>query len=210
MPNEKSRTNRSRLPSFKSEKEALRQCFLFSNHLIIATRTSGGRLHLVPEVGKIPLADALLIEDPSDHGSNNDEDESSVCSTSSQSSDNSTTYGALQNRDFKIIIDIKGGAQSSVHLAAPTIQEKAAWISDISQVLALITGTIADRRDAVKYHIQFSSAWTMYISMTSSMALSLIHHQFQCHSQSRMIRNSSRMMWIYALVGPSILAKWVS
>ncbi|KAL0271645.1 UNVERIFIED_CONTAM: hypothetical protein PYX00_008672 [Menopon gallinae] len=150
LPNEKSRTNRSRLPSFKSEKEALRQCFLFSNHLIIATRTSGGRLHLVPEVGKIPLADALLIEDPSDHGSNNDEDESSVCSTSSQSSDNSTTYGALQNRDFKIIVDIKGGAQSSVHLAAPTIQEKAAWISDISQCMDnvhfndFIHGSISD------------------------------------------------------------------
>ncbi|RZF36325.1 hypothetical protein LSTR_LSTR006589 [Laodelphax striatellus] len=29
---------RSRLTNFKSEKEAIRQCFLFSNHLIIATR----------------------------------------------------------------------------------------------------------------------------------------------------------------------------
>lgn len=29
-------------------------------------RTSGGRLHLLPDVGKIPLADATLIEDPSD------------------------------------------------------------------------------------------------------------------------------------------------
>lgn len=31
------------------------------------SRTSGGRLHLVPDVGKIPLADALLIEDPGEH-----------------------------------------------------------------------------------------------------------------------------------------------
>lgn len=30
-------------------------------------RTSGGRLHLLPDgVGKIPLADATLVEDPSD------------------------------------------------------------------------------------------------------------------------------------------------
>lgn len=63
---------RSRLASFKSEKEAVRQCFLFSNNLIIATRTSSGRLHLLPDVGKIVLADATLIEDPSD--SERDED----------------------------------------------------------------------------------------------------------------------------------------
>lgn len=30
-------------------------------------RTSSGKLHLVPDIGKIPLADALLIEDPSDN-----------------------------------------------------------------------------------------------------------------------------------------------
>lgn len=29
---------RSRLASFKSERDAVRQCFLFSNHMIIATR----------------------------------------------------------------------------------------------------------------------------------------------------------------------------
>lgn len=29
-------------------------------------RTSNGKLHLVPAIGKIPLADALLIEDPSE------------------------------------------------------------------------------------------------------------------------------------------------
>lgn len=57
---------RSRLASFKGEKDAVRQCFLFSNNLIIATRTSSGRLHLLPDVGKIVLADATLIEDPSD------------------------------------------------------------------------------------------------------------------------------------------------
>lgn len=57
---------KSRLKSFKSERESVRQCFLFSNNMIIATRTSGGRLHLLPDVGKIVLADCTLIEDPSD------------------------------------------------------------------------------------------------------------------------------------------------
>lgn len=99
---------RRRLSSFKSEREAVRQCFLFSNYMIIATRyansfslketkilfnfckilkilfislirlnsfsfvflfacrTSGGRLHLISDVGKISLADATLIEEPND------------------------------------------------------------------------------------------------------------------------------------------------
>lgn len=66
LSNDKPRGSRSKL-NFKSEKEAIRQCFLFSNHLIIATRSSNGKLHLVPDIGKIPLADALLIEDPSEN-----------------------------------------------------------------------------------------------------------------------------------------------
>lgn len=37
MPEEKGRFRR-RLSSFKSEREAVRQCFLFSNYMIIATR----------------------------------------------------------------------------------------------------------------------------------------------------------------------------
>ncbi|XP_014244538.1 ras-specific guanine nucleotide-releasing factor 2-like isoform X2 [Cimex lectularius] len=137
IPPEKAKGARNRLPNFKSEKEALRQCFLFSNHLILATRTSAGRLHLVPEVGKIPLADAVLIEDPSENGVNED-DESSTCSMSSHSSGISeTTTGSLQNRDFKIVLEGKSSSQQqvAVHLIAPTIQEKAAWISDISQCM---------------------------------------------------------------------------
>ncbi|KAK8721284.1 hypothetical protein OTU49_012848, partial [Cherax quadricarinatus] len=67
------RSTKSRLGQFKSEKEAVRQCFLFSNHLIVATRTSGGKLHLVPGVGKVPLNDATLIEDPNDLGNQEDD-----------------------------------------------------------------------------------------------------------------------------------------
>ena len=50
----------------EKEREAVRQCFLFSNHLIITSRTQGGKLHLVDIVGKIPLADITLLEDPNE------------------------------------------------------------------------------------------------------------------------------------------------
>ncbi|XP_056645864.1 ras-specific guanine nucleotide-releasing factor 2-like [Diorhabda sublineata] len=136
LPNEKPKSQRSKLP-FKTEKEIVRQCFLFSNHLIIASRTSSGKLHLIPDVGKIPLADALLIEDPYD---NTDDDESSVCSVSSQSTISESSVGGsgYNNRDFKIIVETKNIAQPSqlsVHLLASSIQEKTAWISDIVQCL---------------------------------------------------------------------------
>ncbi|KFB43590.1 AGAP001238-PB-like protein [Anopheles sinensis] len=125
---------RSRLASFKSERDAVRQCFLFSNHMIIATRTSGGRLHLLPDVGKIPLADATLVEDPSDV--QHDDEEASVCSASTRGSTLSVTESVnAGNRDFKILVESKSGARHGIHLVAPTIQDKEAWISDISQCL---------------------------------------------------------------------------
>lgn len=120
---------RSRLASFKSEREAVRQCFLFSNHMIVATRTSGGRLHLLQDVGKIPLADATLVEDPSE--SNDDE---SVCSESAGSTLSVTESVNANHRDFKVIVDGKNG-RHFIHLVAPTAQDKEAWISDISQCL---------------------------------------------------------------------------
>lgn len=58
-----------------NDKEAVRQCFLFSNHLLLTTRQSDddGRLNLVPQIGKIPLSDAVLIEDPSDQSATDDD-----------------------------------------------------------------------------------------------------------------------------------------
>ncbi|XP_033228809.1 ras-specific guanine nucleotide-releasing factor 2-like [Belonocnema kinseyi] len=145
---EKSRGARSRLSATfggkggNSDKETSRQCFLFSNHLILATRQSDddGRLNLVPQIGKIPLCDAILIEDPSDQNAT-DDDALSVCSMSSGISESSGSGSGsggthTQNRDFKIVLDLKaGGGQMIVHLIAPTMQEKAAWISDISQCM---------------------------------------------------------------------------
>ncbi|KAL2719369.1 ras-specific guanine nucleotide-releasing factor 2-like isoform X1, partial [Vespula squamosa] len=159
---DKPRGARSRLSATfgsksSTDKEAVRQCFLFSNHLLLTTRQSDddGRLNLIPQIGKIPLSDAVLIEDPSDQGVT-DDDEISVCSMSSGISESSgsatgNTSSQLQNRDFKIVLDVKsGGPQVTVHLVAPTMQEKAAWISDISQCMDnvhfndLLHGSLSD------------------------------------------------------------------
>ena len=88
---------------------------------------------MLPDVGKIPLVDATLIEDPSETGN---DDEESLCSASTQSSNLSVTDPVnANNRDFKIFVDGKSGQRHSIHLVAPTAQDKEAWISDISQCL---------------------------------------------------------------------------
>lgn len=43
---EKGKITRGRLGSLSLKKEGERQCFLFSKHLIICTRGSGGKLHI--------------------------------------------------------------------------------------------------------------------------------------------------------------------
>lgn len=135
------RKGRARI--LKPEKEAVRQAFLFSNHLILTTRAANGRLHLVAGVGKIPLADCTLIEDPSDYGDPEPTDDVSISSQSSYSDSSNSqlikktvgvpeiTHGGL---DFKIILDTKNGPVT-IHLVTPSAQEKHAWTSDISQCM---------------------------------------------------------------------------
>lgn len=126
--------NRPRI--LKLEKEAVRQAFLFSNHLILTTRATNGRLHLVPGIGRITLADSTLIEDPSEGIEVEAGDTLSLSSQSSYSeSSNSqlikkSTELAHGGLDFKIILDTKNGPVN-IHLLAPSPQEKQAWISDI-------------------------------------------------------------------------------
>ncbi|KAL0820867.1 hypothetical protein ABMA28_005534 [Loxostege sticticalis] len=99
-----------------------RQAFLFSNHLLLTTRATGGRLHL-PPAGRLPLHDALLVEDPSNH---DDDDSTSVCS--------SPGGDVYQGKDFKILVEVKG-EQICAHLVAATIEEKAAWTSELAQCM---------------------------------------------------------------------------
>lgn len=74
----------------------------------------------------------------------------SVCSTSSQTSSEMSDSSATADRssrqqhsgtnyhglDFQLIVENKSGNGPGkvVHLVAPSMQDKAAWISDISQV----------------------------------------------------------------------------
>lgn len=46
---------------------------------------------------------------------------------------NETISGS--NRDFKILVENKSNARHCIHLVAPTVQDKEAWISDISQCI---------------------------------------------------------------------------
>lgn len=63
-----------------SDREVVRQCFLFSNHLLLTIRQSDddGRLNLVPQIGKVPLSDAVLIEDPSEQSATDDDGNSLI------------------------------------------------------------------------------------------------------------------------------------
>ncbi|KAI1301458.1 Ras-specific guanine nucleotide-releasing factor 2 [Halotydeus destructor] len=141
-----SRTRSSFRGSFRAEKCAQRQCFLFSNHILLCTRASNGKLHLVEALGRIPLSEATLIEDPSEQfqfivddgegnpvASNQAIESISVPGSSASPGPSGKDYGGF---DFKIIWDCKVGPTSVIlHLVAPTIQEKAAWTSDISQCI---------------------------------------------------------------------------
>nr|XP_049702319.1 ras-specific guanine nucleotide-releasing factor 1 [Helicoverpa armigera] len=99
-----------------------RQAFLFSNHLLLTTRAAGGRLHL-PPAGRLPLHDALLIEDPANH---DDDDTTSVCS--------SPGGDIYQGKDFKILVEVKG-EQICAHLVAGSLEEKAGWTSELAQCM---------------------------------------------------------------------------
>ncbi|XP_038333034.1 ras-specific guanine nucleotide-releasing factor 1 isoform X1 [Canis lupus familiaris] len=112
---EKGKITRGRLGSLSLKKEGERQCFLFSKHLIICTRASGGKLHLTKN-GVISLIDCTLLEEP----------ESTEEDAKGSSQD-------IDHLDFKIGVEPKDSPPFTVILVASSRQEKAAWTSDISQ-----------------------------------------------------------------------------
>uniref|UniRef100_A0A2K5SCK6 Ras protein specific guanine nucleotide releasing factor 1 n=1 Tax=Cebus imitator TaxID=2715852 RepID=A0A2K5SCK6_CEBIM len=112
---EKGKITRGRLGSLSLKKEGERQCFLFSKHLIICTRGSGGKLHLTKN-GVISLIDCTLLE----------ESESTEEEAKGSGQD-------VDHLDFKIGVEPKDSPPFTVILVASSRQEKAAWTSDISQ-----------------------------------------------------------------------------
>uniref|UniRef100_A0A8C6L0L1 Ras protein specific guanine nucleotide releasing factor 1 n=1 Tax=Nothobranchius furzeri TaxID=105023 RepID=A0A8C6L0L1_NOTFU len=116
---EKGKITRGRLGSLSLKKEGERQCFLFSKHLIICTRGSGGKLHITKN-GVVSLIDCTLMEEP--EGT----DDESKGERSGQDT---------EHLDFKIIVEPKEGQPYTVILVASSRQEKSAWTSDISQCI---------------------------------------------------------------------------
>ncbi|KAJ8303945.1 hypothetical protein KUTeg_017528 [Tegillarca granosa] len=147
---EKGKSSRGRLgsisSSFKeSKKEVVRQVFLFTNHMLLTTRASNGRLHLAKHYGKIPLIDCTLVEDPDvwyfDEETVSLDSSFSFASTASSSAAPLLTTQSYDKEprpdynglDFRLIVDSKSGPPTTIILVASTHQEKIAWCSDISQ-----------------------------------------------------------------------------
>ncbi|XP_060617702.2 ras-specific guanine nucleotide-releasing factor 2 isoform X1 [Anolis sagrei] len=113
---ERGKLSKVRLGSLSLKKEGERQCFLFTKHFLICTRSSGGKLHLLKAGGVLSLIECTLIEETD----MNDE----------ESKNSGQVFGHL---DFKIVVEPADAPPFTVVLLAPSRQEKAAWTSDISQ-----------------------------------------------------------------------------
>uniref|UniRef100_A0A8C3X188 Ras protein specific guanine nucleotide releasing factor 2 n=1 Tax=Catagonus wagneri TaxID=51154 RepID=A0A8C3X188_9CETA len=113
---ERGKLSKVRLGSLSLKKEGERQCFLFTKHFLICTRSSGGKLHLLKTGGVLSLIDCTLVEEPD--------------ASDDDSKGSGQVFGHL---DFKIVVEPPDAAPFTVVLLAPSRQEKAAWTSDISQ-----------------------------------------------------------------------------
>uniref|UniRef100_A0A8C7GKY1 Ras protein specific guanine nucleotide releasing factor 1 n=1 Tax=Oncorhynchus kisutch TaxID=8019 RepID=A0A8C7GKY1_ONCKI len=111
---EKGKITRGRLGSLSLKKEGERQCFLFSKHVIICTRGSGGKLHLT----KVGVNGPFLLF-------------TSVFVLPKAKPDKGVQD--MEHLDFKIVVEPKEGQSFTVILVASSRQEKSAWTSDISQ-----------------------------------------------------------------------------
>ncbi|XP_026877061.2 ras-specific guanine nucleotide-releasing factor 2 isoform X2 [Electrophorus electricus] len=115
---EKGKLGKVRLGSLSLRKEAERQCFLFTKHLLICTRTSGGKLHLLKQGGTLSLIECTLVEelDLSDE-------------------DYNAAGQGFSHLEFKVVVEPVNAPSFSVVLLAPSRQEKEVWTSDISQCI---------------------------------------------------------------------------
>ncbi|XP_070819791.1 ras-specific guanine nucleotide-releasing factor 2 isoform X4 [Chaetodon trifascialis] len=115
---ERGKLSKVRLGSLSLKKEGERQCFLFTKHFLICTRSSGGKLHLLKQGGVLSLIDCTLIEEPD--------------ASDEESKAGGQVFGQL---DFKLVVEPADLPSFTVVLLAPSRQEKAAWTSDISQCI---------------------------------------------------------------------------
>uniref|UniRef100_A0A8C4IK20 Ras protein-specific guanine nucleotide-releasing factor 2b n=1 Tax=Dicentrarchus labrax TaxID=13489 RepID=A0A8C4IK20_DICLA len=141
---ERGKLSKVRLGSLSLKKEGERQCFLFTKHFLVCTRSSGGKLHLLKQGGVLSLIDCTLIEEP------DASDEECKFTASTQQ---------CFHLDFKLIVEPSDLPSFTVVLLAPSRQEKAAWTSDISQpsshpcsVMCVYVRTCVSIRSDVRLH----------------------------------------------------------
>ncbi|XP_059193009.1 ras-specific guanine nucleotide-releasing factor 2 isoform X2 [Centropristis striata] len=115
---ERGKLSKVRLGALSLKKEGERQCFLFTKHFLVCTRSSGGKLHLLKQGGVLSLIDCTLIEEPD--------------ASDEESKAGGQVFGQL---DFKLVVEPSDTPPFTVVLLAPSRQEKAAWTSDISQCI---------------------------------------------------------------------------
>ncbi|XP_074495494.1 ras-specific guanine nucleotide-releasing factor 2 isoform X3 [Sebastes fasciatus] len=115
---ERGKLSKVRLGALSLKKEGERQCFLFTKHFLVCTRSSGGKLHLLKQGGVLSLIDCTLIEEPD--------------ASDEESKAGGQVFGQL---DFKLVVEPADTPSFTVVLLAPSRQEKAAWTSDISQCI---------------------------------------------------------------------------
>uniref|UniRef100_A0A8C8AQQ0 Ras protein specific guanine nucleotide releasing factor 2 n=1 Tax=Otus sunia TaxID=257818 RepID=A0A8C8AQQ0_9STRI len=113
---ERGKLSKVRLGSLSLKKEGERQCFLFTKHFLICTRSSGGKLHLLKTGGVLSLIECTLIEE-------------------TETSDEDCSGQVFGHLDFKLVVEPTDAPPFTVVLLAPSRQEKAAWTSDISQCI---------------------------------------------------------------------------
>uniref|UniRef100_A0A8U8CBT3 Uncharacterized protein n=1 Tax=Geospiza parvula TaxID=87175 RepID=A0A8U8CBT3_GEOPR len=113
---ERGKLSKVRLGSLSLKKEGERQCFLFTKHFLICTRSSGGKLHLLKTGGVLSLIECTLVEE-------------------TEASDDDCSGQVFGHLDFKLIVEPTDAPPFTVVLLAPSRQEKAAWTSDISQCI---------------------------------------------------------------------------
>ncbi|XP_025891806.1 ras-specific guanine nucleotide-releasing factor 2 [Nothoprocta perdicaria] len=115
---ERGKLSKVRLGSLSLKKEGERQCFLFTKHFLICTRSSGGKLHLLKTGGVLSLIECTLIEE-----------------TEASDDDSKGSGQVFGHLDFKLVVEPTDAPPFTVVLLAPSRQEKAAWTSDISQCI---------------------------------------------------------------------------
>ncbi|XP_046717018.1 ras-specific guanine nucleotide-releasing factor 2 isoform X3 [Silurus meridionalis] len=115
---ERGKLSKVRLGTLSLRKEGERQCFLFTKHLLICTRTSSGKLHLLKQGGTLSLIECTLIEE-----------------LDATDEDYTAAGQGFNHLEFKLLVEPVDGPSFAVILLAPSRQEKAAWTSDISQCI---------------------------------------------------------------------------